>query len=31
VAHTNEERIAKSDLTAAIEIYSQLVERLSQQ
>jgi acetylornithine deacetylase len=31
VAHTNEERIAKSQLTAAVEIYSQLVERLSQQ
>jgi acetylornithine deacetylase len=31
VAHTTEERIAKSELTAAIEIYSQLVERLSQQ
>ncbi len=31
VAHTTEERIAKSQLTAAVEIYSQLVERLSQQ
>ncbi len=31
VAHTSEERIAKSQLTAAVEIYSQLVERLSQQ
>ena len=29
VAHTSEERIAKSQLTAAVEIYSQLVERLS--
>ncbi len=31
VAHTSEERIAKSQLTAAVDIYSQLVERLSQQ
>jgi acetylornithine deacetylase len=31
VAHTTEERIAKTQLTAAVEIYSQLVERLSQQ
>jgi acetylornithine deacetylase len=31
VAHTTEERIAKSQLTAAVEVYSQLVERLSQQ
>jgi acetylornithine deacetylase len=31
VAHTNDERIAKSELAAAVEIYSQLVERLSQQ
>jgi len=31
VAHTTEERIAKSELAAAVEIYSQLVERLSQQ
>ncbi len=31
VAHTNDERIAKSDLTAAVEIYAKLVERLSQQ
>jgi acetylornithine deacetylase len=31
VAHTNDERIAKSELTAAIEIYAKLVERLSQQ
>ena len=31
VAHTTEERIAKADLTAAVEIYSKLVERLSQQ
>jgi acetylornithine deacetylase len=31
VAHTTEERIAKSQLTAAVEIYSQLVERLCQQ
>ena len=31
VAHTTEERIAKSQLTAAVDIYSQLVERLSQQ
>jgi len=30
VAHTNDERIAKSDLTAAVEIYAKLVERLSQ-
>jgi acetylornithine deacetylase len=29
VAHTNEERIAKSELTAAVELYKQLVERLS--
>ncbi len=29
VAHTSEERIAKSELTAAVEIYKQLVERLS--
>jgi acetylornithine deacetylase len=31
VAHTNDERIAKADLTAAVEIYAKLVERLSQQ
>jgi acetylornithine deacetylase len=31
VAHTNDERIAKSEITGAVEIYSQLVERLSQQ
>jgi acetylornithine deacetylase len=31
VAHTNDERIAKSELTAAVEMYSQLVERLLQQ
>ncbi len=31
VAHTSEERIPKSEITAAVEIYSQLVERLSQQ
>ena len=31
VAHTNEERIAKSDLTAAVDMYAKLVERLSQQ
>jgi acetylornithine deacetylase len=31
VAHTNDERIAKSELTAAVEIYSQLIERLSPQ
>jgi len=30
VAHTTEERIAKSQLTEAVGIYSQLVERLSQ-
>jgi acetylornithine deacetylase len=31
VAHTSEERIAKSELTAAVELYKQLVERLSRQ
>jgi len=31
VAHTSDERIPKSQLTAAVDIYSQLVERLSQQ
>ncbi len=31
VAHTSEERIEKSQLIAAVDIYSQLVERLSQQ
>jgi acetylornithine deacetylase len=30
VAHTTDERIAKSELAAAVEIYSELVERLSQ-
>ncbi|HEY3938649.1 MAG TPA: M20/M25/M40 family metallo-hydrolase [Bryobacteraceae bacterium] len=29
VAHTSQERIAKSELTAAVELYKQLVERLS--
>ena len=29
VAHTAEERIAKSQLTDAVKIYKQLVERLS--
>ncbi len=29
VAHTSEERIAKTELTEAVEIYQQLVERLS--
>jgi acetylornithine deacetylase len=31
VAHTSEERIAKSQLTAAVTVYAELVERLSQQ
>jgi acetylornithine deacetylase len=31
VAHTSDERIAKSELAGAVEIYSRLVERLSQQ